>query len=412
MWSRHHLGVGWVKQRQIEQSEHGYSMMESRAVCAACTGEPDLAALVESRLTYEQCDFCGREANQPIAADTDDVLDHIGESLQLEFEDADAVLPYDRESSTGLFGTVFDTRDAIEHAGSELEGEGFAEFVVGAFVDTRWCERDPFALRPHEELAADWRAFRALTERRIRFLFLLDELPADGDGDPPLRQAGQMLAEISRLVEEIPLAREVPAGTVFVRARVHHRSERPTTATDLGTAPADVAGDSRMTPAGISAFYGAPEPETARAETVDDDRDRGRVVTVAEFETTKDAWVVDLSALPPMPGIFDEQRQRQRTAIAFLQEFRDDISQPVRPDRLTHPEYVPTQIVTEYLRHVVRAPDGSHFNGVIYPSAPQPGSESVVLFVGPENCIDSAQTSNPDVLQLRQAGTPRREDIS
>ena len=161
--------------------------------------------------------------------------------------------------------------------------------------------------------------------------------------------ASYMLAEIGRCVEDISLARRLPAGSSFIRARVHAASESPVDAAALGTAPRDVAGDSRMSATGIPVFYGAQDAATARAETVDGDKDIGRALTMGTFDTTKETWLVDLNRLPEVPGIFDERYQQHRSAIRFLEAFREDISQRARPDRQIHPEYVPTQIVTEYL---------------------------------------------------------------
>ena len=60
-----------------------------------------------------------------------------------------------------------------------------------------------------------------------------------------------------------------------------------------------------------------------------------------------------------VPSIFDMAGKSQRPWRLFLKGFSDDVSKPPNPGEETV-HYVPTQIFTEYVRHVLRL-DGEPF---------------------------------------------------
>jgi RES domain len=64
--------------------------------------------------------------------------------------------------------------------------------------------------------------------------------------------------------------------------------------------------------------------------------------------------------------------------LLFLFSFARDLSKPVILDGREHIEYVPTQVVTEYMR---RLPDAA-IDGILHASAQSAGT-SCVIFCGP-----------------------------
>jgi len=130
---------------------------------------------------------------------------------------------------------------------------------------------------------------------------------------------------------------------------------RYSTAKDLGAPPPEAAAQSRMSPAGIPMFYAADDAETALAETVDPPRTRVKAATIGTFETTDDCRIVDLRRLPAPPSYFDDSPEARalQAPLGFLHGFRHDVSARIERDGRIHVEYVPTQVVCEYLRHVL-----------------------------------------------------------
>jgi hypothetical protein len=135
-----------------------------------------------------------------------------------------------------------------------------------------------------------------------------------------------------------------------------------------------------MSPPGIAFFYAAADEKTALAELRGLD---GEIATVAQWVTSRHTHVLDLVRLREVPSIFDREHAGLRPELRFLHRFSDEISKPVRAHDNPHVDYVPTQIVAEYVRHCVTKFD-EPVEGMIYSSAVEPGRSNIVFFVGQE----------------------------
>jgi len=109
------------------------------------------------------------------------------------------------------------------------------------------------------------------------------------------------------------------------------------------------------------------------------------------FTTTRAARIVDLDRLPPVPSFFDLSAQavRDRPSLGFLAGFRRDVSASIEHDDRIHIDYVPTQVVGEYLRHLFRDGDGRPVDGIAWESAQRAGGRNLVLFVRNEQCLEA-----------------------
>lgn len=133
-----------------------------------------------------------------------------------------------------------------------------------------------------------------------------------------------------------------------------------------------------MNPAGISYFYLALEERTALAETLDNPPTR---VALAAFVSKVEIRILDLTQLPSIPSVFDNDEYDNREAILFLDGFVDAISEPTKKDGREHIDYVPSQIVSEYFAQVFTlAEKDENLDGMMYPSAVMPGGKNIVLF--------------------------------
>jgi len=160
-----------------------------------------------------------------------------------------------------------------------------------------------------------------------------------------------------------------------------------------------------MSPAGISMFYGAREIETALAETVNPTETTDKVARIGVFRVRKPARVVDLGRLPAVPSIFDPRPEstRERAELGFLHGFRRDLSKRIERDNRIHTEYVPTQVVSEFLRRVFRGHDGRAAEGLAFDSAQAVGGRNIVLFVDNRQCVEQGAndpTGGGTVLEL------------
>jgi RES domain-containing protein/HEPN superfamily RES-like protein len=270
-----------------------------------------------------------------------------------------------------------------------FRGDAFEEFVLDAFRESTWTGDDPAVLTESESRHYSWQLFSETVKHDARFLFILLQEP-DEEDEPgyPLQLGGAMLRELGDLISRFGLVIDLPEGETLHRVRPHKSDEDPTTARSLGTPPAEKASQSRMSPAGIPMFYSATDLPTAYAETVTEKTQAAKTVT---FTTSRAARIVDLDRLPDVPSLFDlsEGAIRDRPSLGFLAGFRRDVSRPIERDDRIHIEYVPTQVVGEYLRHLFRDTYGKPVDGIAWESAQREGGRNVVLFVRNEQCIEA-----------------------
>jgi hypothetical protein len=327
----------------------------------------------------------------------------------------DNVLFYDSESESGYAGPVSDFEDVLRTEGEwPFKGDAFETFVLDAFRESAWTGRDPAALGENEALNYSWRLFTDTVKHEARFLFVLLEDPDDED-EPgyPLRLGGAMLQQLGDLLNRYGLVVDLPEGETLHRVRPHAPDEDPTSAKCLGTPPPRKARQSRMSPAGIPMFYGATDLDTAYAETITADTEAAKATT---FTTTRAARIVDLDRLPPVPSLFDLSKQaiQNRPSLGFLSGFRRAVSAPIQHDDRIHIDYVPTQVVGEYLRHLFRDDEGRLVDGIAWESARRAGGRNVVLFVRNEHCLEADEPGpagfwNEGKLALRLASSESLE---
>jgi hypothetical protein len=385
--------MGRMKELQIEQWEAGFSAPWGQSVCGSCTGDQALSSLVEEHANADECSFCGRK-EQNIAADTDTVLERIGSQLLIGWSRAEDILYHDPEEESGYAGPVYEIRDVLESEGVEFGNEDFEAFVLEAFGATQYTPEGVYAMTEGEALRAGWDDLVETVKHRQRFFFVLARNDRSGDGAGVAVPRGrELLSELDRLIREYGLLRELSAETPLYRVRLHRLRKRYETAKDLGAPPPGSASQSRMSPAGIPMLYTAEEIETAIAETVGTRDSRRKGLTIATFKPTETLRIVDFSQLPSIPSIFDASAEtpRVRHELGFLHGMRRDIGGEVVLDGRQHIEYVPTQVVCEYVRHRLPERLGGPVHGLAWESTRAAGGRNVVLFFDRDRCVETGE---------------------
>jgi hypothetical protein len=125
----------------------------------------------------------------------------------------------------------------------------------------------------------------------------------------------------------------------------------------------------------------------------------GQHAVVGEFRPAKDILVIDMTALPELPSIFQEDVAQRYDRVPFLRRFAEDIVQPIELDEREHIEYVPTQVFTEYLRYAL---PGRRHHGLVFSSARASG-RNCVLFCGPESVAAHSNQSDDAVITIGSA---------
>lgn len=393
--------MGGFKAQAMEEDAQGWEFTDEM-VCTDCIAEPALQAVVsEHSHSGYVCDFCGGDQSAPL----DVLLGTFFDGLRNEYEDIDSAgVPYDGREGGYLVYCKWDTWDLIEEFADVFAGEGLLERVHDAAKQTLWVENDYVTRRRDVALQWSWDEFCDIVKFKKRYVLWLTDDEDLGAGEiPPSR----ILDRVRELVRQHGLVRIETAGSRYWRARIHSEPSIEHSAKCLGTAPAKKAAPNRMSPAGIPMFYGADDAVTAVCEVADgceggvpspqdiaDNRVKSRV-TYGQFSVSSDITIVDFTSVPEVPSMFHPELGSQHREVSFLRAFADQISRSINPQQ-EQVDYVPSQIVTEYLLH--GALDGEPIEGLMYKSSRADG-KCIALPVPQEKCVDD-DTDEPGHLVL------------
>ena len=317
------------------------------------------------------------------------------ERIEMEYEDPANSVGYETAEGGYQLPTT-DTWDLLDELGLgyDLSAPTLHADLTNALGMAEWVHRDPYSLTEEQVRRMGWKEFSDLVKHRVRYLMfppkqkptggipvtdpdeiaMLDEMYPDEKMRPKddVTDPADMLDELGGLFERNGLFCTLSAGTLLFRVRIHSPTDRPdNTMVGLGPPSAEHARFSnRMSPAGVPMFYAAFEEATAIAETVVRHDGKPAERTTGTFRVLRDLIVLDLVDLPGVPSIFDaDQANLDRPALSFLHDFVEDLTKPIEKDGREHVEYVPAQIVTEYVRYRLSEKVGKEIVGIRYRSA-------------------------------------------
>lgn len=338
----------------------------------------------------EPCAVCGKPG-----APVDALLEEILIAVRKFFEPALNSVPFDG-GDWAL--PVIDTYDALHDLDIDASNPLFEASLGELDDDAPWIRTDSGWPDEYELLRDAWSAFAEHVKHRSRFLF--DELPTAKEwGGIDRLGTRDFLQSLQEALNEQPRL-EVASATSIYRARSFAEDgKHPSELSDYTSPPGSLASQGRMNPAGIALFYGALEIETAATEVFNGHP----YASVATFTPTRTLSLVDLSKVS-IPSVFNRGVSRQEHyRSAFLSGFALDIAKSIIRDERIHQEYVPTQVVTEFIRFVLRP----SADGVAFASARADGT-NVVLFASQEQCLggDGADLVPMPTFQIVSYGPP------
>lgn len=368
----------------------GFGETGDRSVCLKCIINDGLRDQVAPYLTENACTFCGWEAedNVPIAACFDELMRPVMDAIHFFYE----------SSEESLFGGVMRHHYSSEYVAEEVCAGEVSDVVLQAIlaviIDDDWNE-DPSMPRPDVYLRDAWNNFREKVKHETRFLFL--SIPEQSSPDPDEFTTSETLEKLVDIIQSRGALTDIQAGRIFYRGRMVDSPESAGyDASTLGSPPPTRASANRMSPAGISMFYGCDDIPTVAAEI--GSHTAKRFAVIGAFETTRPLQMVNLSALPCIPSLFDPEQREHYYELRFLHQFARDLIEPVVLDGREHIDYVPTQVVTEYIRWL----PALAVDGILFTSA-QNGGTSCVIFCGPEGCADAGKETDKTMLRLKNS---------
>jgi hypothetical protein len=375
--------MGYWKNRAIQIEEQGWAPTDDAWVCEQCVNEPFLAAIVRDAVNESQkCSYCGESP----AAELDIFVDAFTQGIFARYGDAAETLPYDSEDGVYI-GYTLETDEMVGEYCHIFREPLFQDAVTDAINDKIWTDLHSWYNSPNDALSAGWERFREAVMYDSRYVFWMRKDWQDQDYDADGVHPARIMQALGEHIDDHGLYRTIEVTDAFWRARTRTETEVPWGAKDLGTAGREHAKQAnRMSPAGIPMFYGAEDADTAVRESLV--RTSDTHVSVAAFHGTQRFRVVDLtgSRLPELPSEFDVDRLADRYGILFLKNFTKDLTREVR-QTFEQIEYVPTQILMEYLLKMHEPSGGGTIDGLMYTSAVT-GKTCVVLDVSNKRCID------------------------
>ena len=343
--------------------------------------------MIEIRPDYPDapCDFHPRKKGIPITA-VAEIVDQVFRG-RYSFGHNDGI--YDEYGNVGgddLSGTLYDLTEADD----DRVINALADALIDA--DNYWPPDGEEPFYDHEytyqtndfgydEHSLTWRWFRQgiLHEQRFFNNDALKKLDDIFDG-----------LHLVRNEHNEPAVYELHPGagnSTFYRARISNNPQQRAEimgdpATNLGPPPESLRTAGRMNSSGILAFYGAFEMQTCIAEL----RPAvGEKIATAQFTLARPVLVLDTTGFAGRPkaiNIFAKTHIKRMRLWKFMTQFMNEIAQPCLPSD-EHLDYVPTQVVSEYLTHLHRlggAHEGKTIDGIIYRSAQRTGGKNIAIF--------------------------------
>lgn len=409
--------MGFVKEAAEAAASRGYSFSD-RTVCPDHVDDAALKDQIRRCASAESCSYCVKFGTEdvPVAADFDDFMSCFMVGIHHRFTRADDDgVPFDEGAY--VLAKTYDSYDVAEEIFAEAveyvddRHASLLEDIQSTMINGTWVKRDWQWLSQEDRLSYNWDEFKKLVKHSTRFLFF--GWPRSRPHDPDVMSPREFFETLAALLRDLPGVISA-VGAPLYRGRMF--STEPDiaqhTAATLGPAPDRYARANRMSPAGISMFYGASDIDTAIAEIGAHSSDSWAVV--GEFNAARELRVVDLCHLPDLPSIFEpgEHTRDRYDRISFLHRFVEDLTLPVVLDGREHIDYVPTQVFTEYLKYSFPA----RIDGLVFPSAQGPG-RNYVIFYGPEFCTGPDDVGdytrlilNPETIQKYRVTTVIKPD--
>jgi len=383
--------MGHAKALMIDSMKPGFGC-GNIMVCADCIQEDALQKLILESSMVARCDYCEIPKDKPVMS-LQAIIEHIDSCIHEEYTDAADELPFESREG-GFQGNAMDGPDLLYELELNIENNDLFFAIANEFNDNQWCRRNYFSLTESQKLIYGWERFAKTVKEKRRFTFwsLADEdnLP---EFHPDYMPIGQMLSIISEHTRRQGLIKIVKKGTRLWRGRVHAKCDSLVNDHEFASPPQQFATQpNRMSPAGISMFYGAEDFGTAKIETAPNSPSPGSCFSAVQFESCDDFYILDLVDIPFGPSFFQAGSGNARHSLTFLRTFSSNLSKPIEQDHKIHIEYVPTQAFTEYVRFNLKTDDEMHLSGIRYRSS-RNGRPCVVLFMDHEACLIPADGS-------------------
>jgi hypothetical protein len=347
-------------------------------VCVECVPDGGLTGwMVLENPSSSVCDFCG---NVGVTSPVVDLFEYMLETISRDWAasgESDQV-PFSHEfRDDPMFQPdEFETEQLLTKLGEPL-GDGPLRDSFCQALPTAWSHNDTWTGTRRQNLEWGWQDFSATLKNEKRYTTVrAPRIETSWGSDTPPHK---MLDHLANVIEQTGLVRPLQERNLF-RARKHGPGQPLASQEHLGAPAPQYAEAQRMSPAGISFFYGSADVETCLAEIRGLS---GELATVGRWRIKTPLVVLDLMDLPEVPSVFDSLYGDIRDLVGFIQWFVGEITRPVLAHDRPSVDYVPSQAVAEFIRFELEGTDQAGIAGVRFPSVARTGGVNVALFDGP-----------------------------
>ncbi|MCH8156601.1 MAG: RES domain-containing protein, partial [Nitrospinae bacterium] len=377
--------------------------------CFNCFNETEIIDFIKSSDETGDCDYC--DSTDVPVRNVQEVGDFIMEGFLREYEDAANQVGYCSEDEGYLLST--NTIDEILIGTEGIFGDALEDpdELIRDLVSldgTAYVRKDPYGPPSGEpDEITDWDEFCDLVKNKKPFTSFQVTDERAYDPSHPNTSFKNLINQLNNygLIYDLEPGLSIYRGRLAPEAGTFVHS-------DLTSPPVEKTKNNRMSPVGISIFYGSLEKETCVHEVRPS---VGEIVAVAEFVILRSLKILDLTELPDSPdpiSIFNENYgfSYETYFKPFFCHFAHDIAKPIRPGA-TDIEYRPTQAFTEFLRfnkfedyrpyplEGQNSPRAFQVDGIMFQSSLKIGGRNLVLFRG-NDISREGDKSDPDAWLL------------
>lgn len=382
--------MGSVKNEWIDAESRGYRLPDEKYICASHFDDIYLKEHIKEFSSLGICDYCGKSK---LVVDLRDFIEYVAGKITKHFTNFDnGDLPLangffddDNESIPGLqrvgyfvapssAETFESTKELLFDIDLISDNDDLNNDIEDCFMWDEWIQVSPFVLTKRQELSFMWETFSRMVKHEQRFTFFKrEEFTKDSFSED--NGLMDILSELGEKITKHKLCKTLNQDEILYRCRFIGEGEVVDTFEKITSPPDNIAKQSRMSPAGISMFYGAFDKDTAILESSPLGDGLGTHI-VGKFAIKKKLRLLDLTSLPIQSFWITNDWEE----IAFLHSFNREITKPIDRNGSIHIEYIPSQVFTEYLRYIYKTADGFNIDGIIYGSSLSRKEKNIVLF--------------------------------
>jgi hypothetical protein len=389
--------MGRVSEYFLELSEFNIGSVPDKKVCIRHFEDKHINRFIIKNYEKGFCNYCNKDLK---VCNLEDVLKFMMKGIQNFYEDAANYQPFESKEGGYLYGTLT-VNDLIQsEIGLVTEPFELTEDIINSIDDLSWSNYYDIYDSPTDDLARRWEFFKQTVKHQTRYFFKFRNSKIDYFQDSI--NAEETLSDLGGFIKKYNLLETLPSETPVFRARQHKISDidKLQRQEELVSPPLNLAKyPNRFSPSGVPMFYGGFDRQTIISEIYNPKNKSNKRITIGEFKTKRKIRVLDFTKIPSIPSIFQPEKYKNYFDILFLHQLVKDLSEPITIDKLDHIEYVPTQIITEFLRYPFNDTLKKKIEGIIYPSAKSNGKTCVVFFWNQTESISKLTLVNKETLK-------------